>query len=182
METGYDPRSVANALLRVAQNKNIDVTHITLQKLLYFAHAHYLSCYKRPLLSGYFEAWRYGPVHPGVYGAFNAFGSGRITQQAKHFDFVNKVERDVPSLDDAKALGVVQQIVDRFGNIPASQLVELSHAPRGPWAYVVGQREKKTIFGTRIDNATILERHKFHKVSLDSRLDQGEPSEDSPFE
>jgi uncharacterized phage-associated protein len=69
-DNAYDPRVVANAIIDRAAQEGQPVTHIALQKLLYFAHGLFLLRHRKPLVSGYFEAWTYGPVHPAVYGAF----------------------------------------------------------------------------------------------------------------
>ncbi len=75
MSGAYDPRAVANLMLDEAKRCGINISNLALQKLLYFAHGIYLTKTKRPLVSGYFEAWQYGPVHPAVYRAFKGSGS-----------------------------------------------------------------------------------------------------------
>jgi uncharacterized phage-associated protein len=62
----YDPRGVANLMLDEAERLGVEVTHLALQKLLYFAHGLFPINCKRPLVSGCFEAWQHGPVHPAV--------------------------------------------------------------------------------------------------------------------
>ena len=71
----YDPRAVANLLLDTADEFGVDVTNLALQKLLYFAHGHFLKQIGQPLVQGAFEAWNNGPVHPAIYHAFK--GAGR---------------------------------------------------------------------------------------------------------
>ncbi len=51
---GHDPRAVANLMLEAAEEREIALTNLALQKLLYFAHALFLVEKKKPLLSGYF--------------------------------------------------------------------------------------------------------------------------------
>ena len=69
-----DARAICNMMLDVAQEANITVSNLALQKLLYFAHARHLIETKRPLVTGYFEAWQYGPDHPAAYNAFKVTG------------------------------------------------------------------------------------------------------------
>ncbi len=66
----YDPRAIANLMLNEAERRGIRISNLALQKLLYFAQGIYLTQNKRPLVSGYFEAWKHGPMHPAVYRAF----------------------------------------------------------------------------------------------------------------
>jgi uncharacterized phage-associated protein len=182
MNTGYDPRAVANRLLDIAQTRQVSLTHISLQKLLYFAHGEYLSATKQPLLNGYFEAWQYGPVHPGVYGSFKRYGPSCITGRAKHFNFVTQSEEEIFPIKDDVASKVITRLIDNIGTMSPARLVAISHAERGPWAHVVSQRFERTIFGTRIDNDTILARYKYHKIPLESETIAGDPREDSPLE
>ncbi len=54
----YDPTAVANLMLDEAGRSGIKVTNLALRKLLYFAHSIFLIEARRPLVSGYFEAWQ----------------------------------------------------------------------------------------------------------------------------
>src|SRR5258707_204126 len=82
----YDPRGIANAMLNESDRVGQPVTHLALQKLLYFAHGLFLIEQKRPLVSGYFEAWRNGPVHPAAYEAFKTAGRKPISFRAMRRD------------------------------------------------------------------------------------------------
>jgi len=64
MSGPYDPRAIANLMLDEADRRGWKITNLALQKLLYFAHGIHLTKTKEPLVSGYFEAWQYGPVQP----------------------------------------------------------------------------------------------------------------------
>jgi hypothetical protein len=59
--------------------------------------------------------------------------------------------------------------------------VEISHAKDAPWAYVVEQARTKMAFGLRIADSVIIERFKYHKVSVGAAPLAGEPFEDTPF-
>ena len=63
----YDPRVVANLILDIRDELNLETTNLELQKLLYFSHAFSLNRFDVPLVSGFFEAWKNGPVNPAVY-------------------------------------------------------------------------------------------------------------------
>src|SRR6516164_1590141 len=97
-----DPRVVANYMLDVAANRGIAVTNLALQKLLFFAHAISLAERKVGLVSGYFEAWQYGPVHPTVYQAFKTAGSSAIEFRAETLDPVTRVKKPLPQLSDSE--------------------------------------------------------------------------------
>jgi uncharacterized phage-associated protein len=92
-----DPRSVANLLLDIADAQRRPVTNLALQKLLYFAHAIFLVETSKPLVSGYFEAWQYGPVHPLVYKAFQEAADKPITSRASRMDVLTGTKSPVPA-------------------------------------------------------------------------------------
>ena len=62
--------SLAPVLTNLNQRRSAGGPHRTvtleLQKLMYFARAIFLIETDDPLVSGWFEAWQYGPVHPAA--------------------------------------------------------------------------------------------------------------------
>ena len=95
-----DPRSIANLMLDEADRCGHRITNLALQKLLYFAHAIFLIEEKRPLVSGYFEAWEYGPVNPTAYQAFKSAGTQPITFRATRVEVATGVRADITPPDD----------------------------------------------------------------------------------
>jgi uncharacterized phage-associated protein len=180
-DNAYDPRIVANAIVRRARDERLPVTHIALQKLLYFAHGLFLLRHRRPLVSGYFEAWTYGPVHPAVYAAFKASGSGPIKNLSQRKDLRTGEMLDLPELNDAAARRVINQTLNAYGDLTAGQLVRLSHARDGPWDIVSKTAQSRSTIGLRISNELIADRFQFHKLSTCNLIDAGEPGEDTPL-
>jgi uncharacterized phage-associated protein len=84
----YDPRSIANLMLDEGERIGQPLTNLALQKLLYFAHAIFLIERGRPLMSGYFEAWEYGPVHRATYQAFESAGAEPICFRAVRLNVI----------------------------------------------------------------------------------------------
>jgi len=178
---GYDPRGVANRLLELATDDRIPVTNLALQKLLYFAHGHFLTTKRRPLVSGYFEAWQYGPVHPLVYRAFSSAGAHAITDRARSIDLITGQQRIVPSTDSPEVVTQLKWVVLSYARLTPGRLVEISHASKAPWAFIKQKGEKGIALGFRIPDDVILERFKFHKVFVDETPRYGEPVEDTPL-
>jgi uncharacterized phage-associated protein len=176
-----DPRSVANLMLDEADRRSIKLTNLALQKLLYFAHGIFLNESKHPLVSGYFEAWQYGPVHPTAYKAFKAAGSDAIRFRAESQDVLTGRMTPIPSATDPNALRVVQQVLHSYGRLSPGRLVDVSHARNSPWSFVVDKARTSVAFGLRIPDSVILERFKYHKVAIGAAPAAGEPSEDTPF-
>ncbi len=182
MTDAYDPRAVANLMLDEAKRRGINISNLALQKLLYFAHGIYLTKNKRPLVSGYFEAWQYGPVHPAVYRAFKGSGSDAIAMRAVAKDPLTGKQRDLPLPTDPDVIDLIEEVVKRYGKLSPARLVDLSHAKGSPWEVVVDKARTDVAFGMRIPDTVILDRFQHHKVSVDANPRAGEPpSDDTPF-
>lgn len=180
-EPPYDPRAIANLLLDEADSSGVAITNLALQKLLYFVHGMFLTETKQPLVSGYFEAWQYGPVHPAAYRAFKAAGDKPIHFRATRQDALtgNHVAIAPPSTSDVRYY--VQRIMFSYGRLTPGRLVEISHAKNAPWHFVVDNSRTSLVFSLRIPDDVIASRFKHHKVPVGERPLVGEPSEDTPF-
>jgi uncharacterized phage-associated protein len=179
-EQPLDPRAIANLMLDEGQRHGRGITNLALQKLLYFAHALFLIERKRPLVSGYFEAWEYGPVHPTVYQAFKSARDKPIAFRATQRDIVSGATNPLPPPSDPEVLSHVMRIISQYGSMSPSQLVNISHAKGAPWHFVVDKPRTGLALGLRISNDTIVSRFKFHKVTVGDVVSTGEPREDSP--
>ncbi|MEP2758840.1 MAG: type II toxin-antitoxin system antitoxin SocA domain-containing protein [Hyphomicrobiales bacterium] len=171
-----DPRCVANLILDKADEKGFGLTHIQLQKILYFVHGLHLVRYNHPLVRGAFEAWTYGPVHTLIYDEFKSAGSAEIAHRATKEDLFTGERTPVPKIEDERILSLVDDILNTLGQMSAGQLVELSHAKSGPWGWVVGKSHtiygkigvgaRNESFGLRISDKLIRERYRYHWVDL----------------
>jgi uncharacterized phage-associated protein len=158
------------------------VTPLALQKLLYFLHGRYLLRTGAPLVAGFFEAWKRGPVHPQQYHCFKIYGSRHIDGRAERIDPVSG-EVSIPAPpDDGEARESVQHILLVFRSFTPGQLVRISHAHRGPWHRVFADYQARAGRGVRISNELIREAYQYHKVSADNLLIVEEPDEDTPLE
>jgi uncharacterized phage-associated protein len=176
-----DPRIVANYMLDFAEDRGVGLTNLALQKLLFFAHAISLSERKAKLVSGYFEAWQYGPVHPTVYQSFKAAGPDAINFRAGAFDPVSRTRKPLASLEDSATRDICERVILQFGRTSPGRLVDITHAAGGPWHYVVASSKTGANIGLRITDEIIVERHGRQKVSVTPAPRVGEPNEDSPI-
>ena len=177
----FDPRSICNLMLDEADRDGTPISNLSLQKLLYFAHARHLVETKQPLVSGYFEAWQYVPVHPAAYKAFKAAGDRPITFRAERQDPLTGHRERLSPPDNPSVVRLVRWVISSFGKLTPGRLVEISHAKGAPWDFVVDQARVEMAFGLRIGDNIILDRFKFHKVSVGTVPMAGEPIEDTPF-
>ena len=183
LDTGppYDARAVANLMLDQASALGIELTNLVLQKLLYFAHGHHLIRYHAPLLTGHFEAWTYGPVHPGVYQAFRSEADRPVRIRAHARNVMSGLTRPLAVPAHPRTHEIVQYVLSTFGRLPAGRLIDIAHAPGGPWHYVKNKAETSIALGLRIPDSVTIERFRFQKVSVGPRSAAGEPSEDTPL-
>ena len=174
----YDPRAVANLILDVIHRP---VTNLALQKLLYFLHGAYLLRSKKALVTGYFEAWTYGPVHPAVYSAFKEFEGTGITSRATKKDLRTGEISEIQAPIEPELLKFTRKTIHSLEDLTAGQLVTLSHARDGPWDMVYKRSKNEHMLGLRISNEAIRDRYKNHWFSADRLEMVDEPTEDTPL-
>jgi uncharacterized phage-associated protein len=160
---GEDSRSVINEI--VAAHPRRRITNLSAQKIVYFLHGQYLLSTRTPLVSGYFEAWEYGPVHPMLYNALRHLGSAPIDSPIMRRDIANGGWTEVPAIEDANVRRFVRQEAEPLLSLSPRQLVDLSHAPNSPWDVVTRYGNRRT-WGLRLDNDVISRHFRFHKRSV----------------
>ena len=174
-------RSIANLLLDEADRLAVAVTNLSLQKLLYFAHGLSLVEVGKPLVSGYFEAWQHGPVHPLVYRAFKDAGRTPIWFRAKGVDVLTGQSKALPMVDTPQALRFILKVLIAYGRLSPGSLVDVTHAKDGPWDFIVRKSKHSIVLGMRIPDDVISERFKNHMMSISANTPTDGPHEDTPF-
>lgn len=102
------------------------VSNLELQKLLYLAQMIHMGRHGGVRLAdAQFEAWDYGPVEPRLYQKAKVFGSDNI--QDVFYD-----ARTFRAGDPR--CNVMNDVCDRFANMSAGDLVEITHWDKGAWA------------------------------------------------
>lgn len=173
---GEDVRSVVNEILDAYPRERI--TNLSAQKIVYFLHGQYLLSTQTPLVSGYFEAWEYGPVHPMLYNALRHLGSSRIQSPILKRDIRTGETQAVPRISDSNVRMFVRREAEPLLSLSAGQLIDLSHAPNSPWDVITKVGRHRT-WGMRLDNETILRHFRFHKRSV-SDMAHGDGFEEHP--
>ncbi|WP_421400858.1 type VI toxin-antitoxin system SocA family antitoxin [Agrobacterium fabrum] len=181
MSGGHDARAVANLMLEEAEFSGLLLTNLSLQKLLYFAHGTHLILHKEPLVSGYFEAWQYGPVHPVVYRSFKEAGSLPIAFRAQAQNPLTGEKSPIEPPADRHLPYFLKRVLDSYGLMSAGKLVELSHAKDSPWAFVIEKAATDVALGLRIPDNVIQERFRYHMVPINFEHTSGDVIDDTPF-
>jgi uncharacterized phage-associated protein len=180
IEKAYDSRAIANLMLDEAARHGRGLTNLALQKLLYFAHALFLIEHRRPLVSGYFEAWEFGPVHPAAYQAFKAARDQAITFRAERWDLATGQSKPPEEPREPHVRAHIAKIIAQYGGLSTGRLIEISHARNAPWHFVVDKSRTGLSYGGRITDDVTLSRFKHHKVAVGGSPSIGDLGEDTP--
>jgi uncharacterized phage-associated protein len=124
-----DGRAVANIMLDMAERSGRPLTIMQLLKVLFFAHAVSLVVRDQPLMEDRAQAWQYGPVFPRVYRAFG--NAGRLPIQNRAID--KKTGKPFSTPLSVETIDIMKIALDKFGNLSAFKLSDISHAPGSPW-------------------------------------------------
>ncbi|MEN8221070.1 MAG: type II toxin-antitoxin system antitoxin SocA domain-containing protein [Pseudomonadota bacterium] len=117
----YKAIDVANWFINQFDKESGDViTHLKLQKLLYFSEAWCQVLLDRELFSENMEAWSHGPVVREVFNQFKSFGWNPLDATDDVIEF------------DSEVKDVLLQVMETYGNVSAKALEHLTHQDI-PW-------------------------------------------------
>lgn len=174
-----DPRAVCNMILDELLGHA--VSNVALQRLLYLAHGLFLVRTRRPLVYGYFEAWRHGPVHPAAHAAFNLAAHRPIGFRALKRHPLTHAPSIISCAIGDDVAQVVRQVAAAYAAMPVEHLVAICRAPHSPWEAVVDEARTGVVLGMIIPDDLILNRYKYHKVQVGLALTGDCPHEDRPY-
>jgi uncharacterized phage-associated protein len=130
----YSARIVANAFLWKAREGGRVLTHMQLQKLVYFMHAWYLAIHNKPLVQEAPQAWQYGPVFSTIYHELKAHGANPITSMLTEVNPADgRFVALMPNSNDTPFWTMLSKVWDRYHRFSAAELSSLSHEADGPW-------------------------------------------------
>lgn len=154
----YQVLDICRYVINYSNERNYGVSNLKLQKILYFIQAYFLinSENKEPCFAERIEAWDLGPVVPEAYREYKQYGSGDIPSITTYFQFKagnswepERVEYEGSLVAD-KDCKLINEVVDKFADYAASDLVKLTHN-QAPWkdAYARSQNNEITIRAIR---------------------------------
>jgi uncharacterized phage-associated protein len=157
IDMDYDSRSVTNFILDLCDEQGFEVTNMSLNKIVFFAHSDLIATQERALVKTTFEAWQHGPVLPVIYHQFKRYGPEAIRSRAKKLckftgDNIVAEYNDLIHLQQ-----FLEDCVSVYGRMSASQLRALSHEKGGAWDYVWNSSEKHNL-GMKIPNKLIFQK------------------------
>lgn len=117
----YTALDIAKWFINATDRQSGDsITHLKVQKLLYYAQGWAMVHLDKPLFDEDLQAWAHGPVAVSVYHQFKDSGFRDLDQQK----ITRKISSDVQSL--------LVAINDQYGKYTAKYLEKLTHNET-PW-------------------------------------------------
>ena len=163
----HDSRAVANAILDIADELSLPLTHMSVHKVSYYCHGWQLAANGSPLIRQEFEAWRDGPVQRLVWDCFRVAGKRPVTGRATKKDlFTNQIAEVREECRPAERAWL-REVVGGYGHLHAFELSEMTHEEGGPWHQVWHAPNGKVTLGMRITHDAI--RDHFVRVSMTAR-------------
>jgi uncharacterized phage-associated protein len=151
----YDARQIANCMLDLGDEQGLPVTHLALQKIVYFCHGTAYARFGKPLLLNKIEAWKNGPVVRELYFSFNSFGDRPITGRAEILNFQTRRPEKIEYSFPSDVLDHLKETFKIYGPIAAWRLVAMTHIEGSPWKQAIDCSKKTANAGMRIEEAMI---------------------------
>ena len=121
MKGEYSAKDIAKWFLcAVDRDSGDSITHLKLQKLLYYAQAWSLVLLGKPMFYEKIQAWTHGPVVPEVYDEYSKYHYSEIPQPDECPNLSKETE------------DVLEQVMQIYGIYEAKYLERLTHQEK-PW-------------------------------------------------
>lgn len=124
----YKAIDIAKYIICYANENDVNVTNLKLQKLLYYAQAWYLVNFGKPLFDEKIEAWQFGPVVPVVYNEFKSFGKNPIEIENESCQKI---------ISEPECINYLDEFCNHFLKFSAADLVSMTHN-EDPWIEAFG--------------------------------------------
>lgn len=111
---------VADFFIRQSDVESGDnITHLKVQKLLYYAQGWHLALHDKPLFSEAIQAWAHGPVCPTVWKRFKDKNFTPLTEENTIYDG-SELKRS--------ELNFLSEVWTVYGQFTAKRLEEMTHS------------------------------------------------------
>lgn len=128
----------------------IKCTHLSLEKLVYFAYADYLCLSSKRLFEDKIYAFTYGPVVDSVYKIYKGSGHSYVEADTK-----NGLRTDIAPMpaksrilfaeDGLRKLQSIDKTIEAYGGMSAKELVARTHRDGAPWSRVDSEKAYQVI-------------------------------------
>lgn len=108
------------------------ITHLKLQKLLYYVQAYALLFFNRKAFAEKIMAWNYGPVVEEIYQEYKENHANEIILKDNNIGDISQGMRKI-----------IEQVIITYGGIEATKLIDFTHEEE-PWEKTTINSEIKT--------------------------------------
>lgn len=119
---------VSGEILKRANEMNIGVSNMSLQKILFIANGAYLAKEGKPLIDEPVEVWQYGPVIRNVYHAYKEYGNTNIQYIPPFHSYA------IDNTFDETGNQAINFALTIAKQLDAIQLSNWTHLPDSPWS------------------------------------------------
>lgn len=145
MGAPYSANEIAKWILASIDREAGDaITHLKLQKLVYYAQAWSLALRGEPLFDEELRAWAHGPVADSIFQEYKHLGWEAIPAPT-----------DVPNLSE-EVREHIGSVIEVYGDFSAKHLEKMTHA-EGPWKAARGNLSPEARSNAVIPKAHIAE-------------------------
>lgn len=128
----YPAAAIANFFIDKKNKTNTDLTHLKLQKLLYYAQGWYMANFNERLFDEEIEAWRHGPVVRSIYRALSGSKNNQISNKINTVYGSVYGPQDIVE-SDKKTIEFLNEFWELFSPLHAYTLANSTHQPGTPW-------------------------------------------------
>jgi uncharacterized phage-associated protein len=141
MATPYSAIAVANWFINRKKTDQCDITHLKIQKLLYYAQGWHLAYFDTVLFEDAIFAWKYGPVIHSIYNALKIVDKeqqiieliyGYLIDNGKYIPAISYIDQD-----DKETLIFLDEFWSSYSKYNPWMLVNSTHQAGTPWTQVI---------------------------------------------
>ena len=108
-----------------AVEANLNISHLKLQKLVFYCQAFHLALHNQPLFPENVEAWTLGPVIKEIYQDYKIYGNSVISPS-------ESLSEDMDTNLNGDQIATISAVLSAYGHLSAPNLVEKTHRET-PW-------------------------------------------------
>ena len=167
----YKATDVANYVVKLSNDLGDEITHLRLQKYLYYIQGAFLALKGEPAFSEEILAWKYGPAVHSVFSAYTKYDKGPLPSP--------KIKVIISETDQL----FIKEIYNRYRKYSTPQLVDKTHSET-PWSDssesgVISNESIRSFFADSVFNDNDLLSDKPVVTELPTEL--YDPSEDEEW-
>lgn len=133
------------------------MSHLKLQKLLYYCQAYHLAYFEKPLFEDDFQAWVHGPVCRSIYDTLK--GKSVLYSDVDYSKYDFDYKNDLKDLISSDQFELVNDVLDSLANWTGMELESATHKET-PWIEARAGYSLGDICDVNISKKTMLNYYK----------------------